>query len=440
MYNFNGFGERLSVLRKQRGLTQDDLATRLGVTPQAVSKWENDQSYPDISVLPSIAMILGADIDYLFGASDEPDFRPQPELDGLKLVAKFGFTACYSNKPVESINGSFVQFTDGSHAELTNGNVSNTGQGSIRLHTEAGDESRRHERPRREERGRREERESEGLKTFAFDYSDSIDIQVLMNNCEIIPSNDNSTKVTIKGEQKFVDAARVDCVNGKLIVKFEGYNQGFSFFSWNSRKNKGHVLIEVPYTSGKSAIVNVNGSGYLGSKIEKYEQGSLNVHGSGDIHMLVFEALKASVHGSGDIEVNHANAGTFNIVGSGDIAVGSCDHANVSINGSGDIEIGSVTEITASITGSGDLDVGRIAGKDSKFTIVGSGDINVGGGEIDNLIIDIMGSGSFDSGNLTANTANLKVHASGSISLGRVIGNSTEQVSKAGSIKIRQRG
>lgn len=60
-------GKRIVTNRKRLGLTQDQLAEKLGVTAQAVSKWENDQSCPDISVLPQLAEIFGISTDELLG-------------------------------------------------------------------------------------------------------------------------------------------------------------------------------------------------------------------------------------------------------------------------------------------------------------------------------------------------------------------------------------
>ena len=60
-------GKRISDLRKGKGLTQEQLAQRLGVTPQAVSKWENDLSCPDIALLPRLSEELGVSIDELLG-------------------------------------------------------------------------------------------------------------------------------------------------------------------------------------------------------------------------------------------------------------------------------------------------------------------------------------------------------------------------------------
>ncbi|WP_411345292.1 helix-turn-helix domain-containing protein [Paenibacillus sp. WLX1005] len=59
--------EQLLRLRKQHHMTQEMLAERLGVTFQAVSKWENGNSYPDIMLLPHIADVFGVTLDELFG-------------------------------------------------------------------------------------------------------------------------------------------------------------------------------------------------------------------------------------------------------------------------------------------------------------------------------------------------------------------------------------
>lgn len=59
-------GKKLYDLRKQSGFTQDYVAEKLGVSAQAVSKWENDIACPDIMTLPKIAEIYGITIDELF--------------------------------------------------------------------------------------------------------------------------------------------------------------------------------------------------------------------------------------------------------------------------------------------------------------------------------------------------------------------------------------
>ena len=60
-------GARIARYRKELGLTQEALAHRLGVTNQAVSKWEGDVCCPDIQLLPALADALGLSLDALFG-------------------------------------------------------------------------------------------------------------------------------------------------------------------------------------------------------------------------------------------------------------------------------------------------------------------------------------------------------------------------------------
>ncbi len=60
-------GKRLVELRKKKKLTQEQLADKLAVSSQAVSKWENDSSMPDIALLIKIAELYGVTTDYLLG-------------------------------------------------------------------------------------------------------------------------------------------------------------------------------------------------------------------------------------------------------------------------------------------------------------------------------------------------------------------------------------
>jgi len=58
-------GNRINRHRKEKGLTQEELAAKLSISSQAVSKWENDLSCPDISLLPQLCRILGISTDEL---------------------------------------------------------------------------------------------------------------------------------------------------------------------------------------------------------------------------------------------------------------------------------------------------------------------------------------------------------------------------------------
>ena len=73
--------KRISELRRRSGMTQDALADKLGVTFQAVSKWERGQSCPDISLLPNIAEIFGVSVDEMFREAPAEDVQPEAPSD-----------------------------------------------------------------------------------------------------------------------------------------------------------------------------------------------------------------------------------------------------------------------------------------------------------------------------------------------------------------------
>lgn len=70
-------GSNIAKYRNNMGVSQTELAEYLGVSPQAVSKWENDISVPDVYLIPKIACFFNVSIDTLFGVSD---------LDAVKLM------------------------------------------------------------------------------------------------------------------------------------------------------------------------------------------------------------------------------------------------------------------------------------------------------------------------------------------------------------------
>ena len=91
-------GQRISEYRKAMNLTQDQLAKLLEVSNQAVSKWETEQCYPDIQLLPRLADIFDISLDTLFGrASAEKTARvmtglPWPDDNILRAVLYVGHT------------------------------------------------------------------------------------------------------------------------------------------------------------------------------------------------------------------------------------------------------------------------------------------------------------------------------------------------------------
>ena len=76
--NQTTLGQRIAALRRQKDLTQEAVAEALGVSAQAVSKWENDVSCPDIMLLPQLAKLLDVTVDALLSGEPEPETRLVP--------------------------------------------------------------------------------------------------------------------------------------------------------------------------------------------------------------------------------------------------------------------------------------------------------------------------------------------------------------------------
>ena len=79
-------GRKIAFYRKAKGMTQEELSEKLGVSPQAVSKWENDAACPDIQLLVPLAKILEVTTDELLSAEPVQQVRmiPQKQKPDLK--------------------------------------------------------------------------------------------------------------------------------------------------------------------------------------------------------------------------------------------------------------------------------------------------------------------------------------------------------------------
>ena len=82
------FGQRFQRLRKEKNLTQEDIASKINITPQSISKWENDLSAPDIfSTLPELAKILEVSLDELL-TGKKTDTKVLEDYDYNKALLK----------------------------------------------------------------------------------------------------------------------------------------------------------------------------------------------------------------------------------------------------------------------------------------------------------------------------------------------------------------
>jgi transcriptional regulator with XRE-family HTH domain len=97
----NSIGTRIAEARKRKGLTQDQLAEAMGVSPQAVSKWENDISCPDITLLPQLADYFGISVDDLLRGPATQDVQIVPEeerKDFSKMMLRINVLSAQGDK------------------------------------------------------------------------------------------------------------------------------------------------------------------------------------------------------------------------------------------------------------------------------------------------------------------------------------------------------
>ena len=97
-------GRRIARLRLARTATQERLAKELNVSPQAVSKWENDINYPDISLLPDLARFLGVSVDELLsGASASAQESPAAQESAVVQESAAEVISVAADEPAEIV-------------------------------------------------------------------------------------------------------------------------------------------------------------------------------------------------------------------------------------------------------------------------------------------------------------------------------------------------
>lgn len=400
MMSMAEFGSYIYKKRKEKGLTQEAFASLLGITPQAVSKWENGIGYPDISLFPEIAKVFGSSIDALFGSGVDKGDDGSPEtIDGLTKVATLGNRVCYSNKAVLDISDSTVRFADGSKADLLDGSVVNTGRGEV-CFFESEPQNKKHV----DHRPLRFENELEPFTGICADVNGSYDL-------EIMKSEDGVFKIIADGSQSFVDSLEMRISDGVFVLSNKVERENF--------RGRNLVRIYVGFDLGSELEITVNGCG------------TCNIAPD-------FKKTKVTVNGSGVVNAKNSGSVFGTVNGSGVLKFDACDDVSFDVNGSGDIDAKSCSDAKVRIHGSGDVKIGNVGGN-SDIEIHGSGDVGLSG--ISNrFVCSIDGSGDIHGENLTVHEAEIRADGEGEIVLGRIIERSYEKLSKNAKLRVAQRG
>ena len=98
---YQELGERIKLKRNQAELTQGQIAQKLYISPQAVSKWERGENAPDIALLQSLAMMLNTSVDWLLGSALEEHVRKAPLFSNFTESETQLFLHCFERREVK---------------------------------------------------------------------------------------------------------------------------------------------------------------------------------------------------------------------------------------------------------------------------------------------------------------------------------------------------
>lgn len=122
------FGQRFARLRKSFGFKQEDIAEKFNISAQAVSKWENDLSAPDISILPMIADLFNVSLDELLGREiQNTKIVPQSERKDINsMLLKINVLSSDGDKVKVNLPISLIKLCIESGMDLPQINGKNT--------------------------------------------------------------------------------------------------------------------------------------------------------------------------------------------------------------------------------------------------------------------------------------------------------------------------
>lgn len=501
MYHVEGLGQRIYWYRKDKGLTQQQFADLIGVTPQAISKWETNQGYPDVTLIPKVAEILGVRIDQLFGRSAEEDVQREavsqelPEsLGDSDLICIYGDYALYSNVPVKRFTAKKILFADNSEAFLEEISVTNRGSGVIRfvpiqlaMDYGSGIEN--------EDEAWSSESDGEVIKAME---TDGLEPEVLETEEFLVEveeptfTSESSRAVTADEAELFEDTKRVyeefevpvepeEPAQPEEPAELEEPADHVEEYIHDSRQQKpeeGSTTSDEPVrilrmnVPGK-ADVNVYTNPDLdvpfawhyngeGEPTIEFEDGDLRITMPSTFNsrkiMSFIRGLSESakmdlairsdklvhcgirISGIGDVDVDiPIDHLNFELSGAGDASFSHVGSVKGSLFGAGDLDIQSAGDTEVEIKGAGDIEIKSIDGN-LKFTIQGAGDVKIGSGYAPTADITISGAGDVNASRVTVGDLYCNITGPGDVTIGRVTGKSQERVEFMGNLKIHERG
>lgn len=424
MLNNKEFGALIAARRREVGLTQDTFAAMLGITPQAISKWENGVGYPDVTLFPHIARALDISLDELFGTQRTPEKQedsadeadaPLPHLTlppdlpqsfcSLPPVASGERFICFSNKQIAEpcVVEGVVHFADGSCADLASGEVENRGTGEIRMLPTKDAASI----IRQEDAAAPHRREE----TFLYFHS----IQLLCRGSgevTVKTSPDGQGHMEARGPADFLESVSALVKDEMLTLEVAPNGSG---------DTKGReIIVWLPVASG----------------------GQLNAHITGCCKVQcepAFSHTAILINGCGELHGSRTQTMTANVSGCGNIHWGSAEeNTSITVSGCGDVTVDYAANPHVNISGSGEVTLRQVSGSMS-VTVGGAGDVTAAG-ELDSFTCHLDGAATIYGEQLSVSEATIVINSTGTVRLGRIRSHSKEKLSQAATLTVDHRG
>ncbi len=393
MYQIESIGPVIAAHRKELGMTQEQLAVRLHITAQAVSKWESGAGFPDLAMLPRIAEALSVSPNVLLGGEEEPPVRepspePAPEPPAAPARKETFLSRLFRKDPPPPPAGQPVQAEPPSAGQP----VRSEWNGVDSVEVSAG-------------------------------YPCRVELQA---------GDGGTTVVEAQGSADFLSLLEVTGAENTLRIFVRSVNDTI-----HDRENN-RVVVHCGFSQGKRLNATVVGSS--GVHVEPaFREATLCVTGSGDISGTSFAQCDARVVGSGQVRLQESTDRLdAAVIGSGQISCEKTGDFSAAITGSGGIVCQTAGTVKAHVTGSGAIFCKDAHGT-AEVIISGSGVVTLSG-TVDRLHANIGGSGRLSAGRLTAKEADLEGNGTGSIVVGRVVGRCSERFDRTFNCTVSYRG
>lgn len=373
MDRLENMAENILQRRMMRGLSQKELAEKLGISAQAVSKWETGQSYPDISLLPKLCEVLEVDANSLFS---EPISMP------ISAIPK----GRYEERAAEAVTWAKA---DGEATAEEGGAKKETGEESVELSSSAAGAS---ELPttflQAEEEKNRQTAVAElpaDFRKLKLSFMSGADIRVVRSE------EGNSLRVTATPEElenmvfeerdgKFYVTDRRHRKNLELNINLGSAKDWLGLLNTviGGQKKKPRRLFEIHIRDAHVRSLEIECLGGAFSMESEVKIGKLkqSANGSARMHLDEVEKLKAETCGSQKIEVRRLRSASVEGAGSCHVSVGECTGGKMKFEVAGSFRFegkgGSLELFQSETAGSCQIHAPEVAVRDVYLSSAGS--------------------------------------------------------------------